>query len=95
MPATLIAPVRLRLEDLQVTSYATSAEAAVIDPYCCTGCDSGCGIIPTGGGCESGGGELTDVKECCCTGCDSGCGINPTAGGCESGGGDTGKDVCW
>jgi hypothetical protein len=26
-------------------------------PKCCTGCDSGCGIIPTGGGCESGAGD--------------------------------------
>jgi hypothetical protein len=94
MTTTLIAPIRLRLEDLEVSSYATTYEAAAIDPYCCTGCDSGCGIIPTGGGCESGGGA-TDARECCCTGCDSGCGINPTAGGCESAGEETGKDVCW
>ncbi len=94
MTATLTAPIRLRLEDLEVASYATTYQAAASDPYCCTGCDSGCGIIPTGGGCESAGGA-TDVKECCCTGCDSGCGINPTEGGCESAGGDTGKDVCW
>lgn len=94
MTATLTAPIRLRLEDLEVASYATSVEAAAIDPYCCTGCDSGCGIIATGGGCESGGG-YTDPKECCCTGCDSGCGIIPTGDGCESAGGDTGEGVCW
>jgi hypothetical protein len=93
MSATLTAPIRLRLEDLEVSSYATTYEAAAAEPYCCTGCDSGCGIIPTGGGCESAG--ATYDKECCCTGCDSGCGINPTAGGCESAGAETGEGVCW
>lgn len=57
MTATLTAPIRLRLEDLEVASYATTYEAAAIDPYCCTGCDSGCGINPTEGGCESAGAE--------------------------------------
>jgi hypothetical protein len=96
MSATLIAPTRLRLEDLEVTSYATTYEAAAIDPYCCTGCDSGCGINPTAGGCESGA-TATQDKLCayCCTGCDSGCGIIPTGGGCESAGGETGEGVCW
>ena len=57
MTTTLTAPARLRLEDLVVTSYSTTVEAAAIDPYCCTGCDSGCGINPTAGGCESAGEE--------------------------------------
>ena len=50
--------MKLRVEDLKVTSFKT--ESAVvkpidIDPFCCTGCDSGCGIFPTAGGCQSGG----------------------------------------
>jgi hypothetical protein len=42
--------------DLTVDSFPTSE--AAIEPgggYCCTGCASGCGYIPTGLGCESGG----------------------------------------
>jgi hypothetical protein len=70
MTATLTAPIRLRIEDLEVSSYATTSEAAAIQPAwtdpqecCCTGCDSGCGIIPTGGGCES---ADTDTGEGVC-----------------------------
>lgn len=53
---------RLKIEDLDVASFAISSEALaasqkpIIDIYCCTGCASGCGINPTAGGCESGGG---------------------------------------
>ena len=54
--------MKLRIEDLKVSSFRTEAAAVSpiaqpIDPFCCTGCDSGCGINPTAGGCESGGGE--------------------------------------
>ena len=50
---------RLDFNKLEVESFETSASfaAAPANTYefgcCCTGCDSGCGIIPTGGGCES------------------------------------------
>ena len=52
-------PIRLDVEDIQVSSYAIS-DSALIAPidgggYCCTGCVSGCGINPTAGYCESGG----------------------------------------
>lgn len=59
-------PIRLDIEDLQVSSYSTD-ERAVISPiggYCCTGCVSGCGINPTAGYCESGGGALTADYRC-------------------------------
>ncbi len=56
-------PVRLNVEDLQVDSYQTDAAISPIDPFCCTGCDSGCGINPTAGGCQSGGGD-TGAKAC-------------------------------
>ncbi len=57
-------PIRLDLEDLQVTSYATDSDAALspIDGGCCTGCVSGCGINPTAGYCESGG--ASSVRNC-------------------------------
>lgn len=54
--------MKLRIEDLKVASFRTEAAAVspigkpIYDPFCCTGCDSGCGINPTAGGCESGGG---------------------------------------
>jgi hypothetical protein len=53
-------PIRLDVEDLQVSSYSTSGDFEAIAPigpggYCCTGCVSGCGINPTAGGCASGG----------------------------------------
>jgi hypothetical protein len=54
-------PIRLNIEDLEVSSYATGdAAIAPIGPggYCCTGCVSGCGINPTAGGCASGGGVI-------------------------------------
>ncbi|HYW12282.1 MAG TPA: hypothetical protein VE871_09995 [Longimicrobium sp.] len=59
--------MKLKVEDLKVTSfrtesYAVSPIAKPFDPFCCTGCDSGCGINPTAGGCESGGGaEIGDA----------------------------------
>lgn len=43
----------LNPEDLRVESFATSSEADLTYPICCTGCDSGCGINPTAGHCES------------------------------------------
>lgn len=55
--------MKLRVEDLKVASFTTEAAATspiIADPFCCTGCDSGCGINPTAGGCESGGGETKD-----------------------------------
>jgi hypothetical protein len=50
-------PIRLNVEDLQVDSYEPEAAAPIIGGggFCCTGCDSGCGINPTAGGCQSGG----------------------------------------
>jgi hypothetical protein len=50
----------LNPEDLNVESFPTMDSTMSIDTgggYCCTGCDSGCGINPTGGGCESGSGQ--------------------------------------
>jgi hypothetical protein len=47
----------LNPEDLNVDSFPTADSASSIGTgggYCCTGCDSGCGFNPTGGGCESG-----------------------------------------
>lgn len=43
---------KLNPESLRVQSFATTYAS---DPYpiCCTGCDSGCGINPTAGGCQS------------------------------------------
>ncbi len=59
-------PIRLDVDDLQVTSYATQRDVAIspIDGggWCCTGCDSGCGINPTAGYCESGG--ASSVPDC-------------------------------
>lgn len=60
---------KLDLNDLTVTSFSTSEPSnalvaqqpkiAIGDPFCCTGCVSGCGINPTAGGCASGGGDRT------------------------------------
>jgi len=66
-------PIRLDVDDLQVTSYATGpgtgleAGGDVLAPigpggYCCTGCVSGCGINPTAGYCESGGGDSGVIR---------------------------------
>lgn len=48
-------PMKLDPESLQVSTFPTSSEK--IGPggtiFCCTGCDSGCGINPTAGGCDS------------------------------------------
>jgi hypothetical protein len=56
-------PIRLDVEDLQVTSYAVEERSiSPIGGYCCTGCVSGCGINPTAGYCESGGGATADYK---------------------------------
>jgi hypothetical protein len=58
-----INPIRLDIEDIQVSSYATSDSIAPIDGgACCTGCVSGCGINPTAGYCESGG--ASSVPNC-------------------------------
>jgi len=57
---------KLDVTSLDVTSFEIprsglqqsqddGAVAVADEAWCCTGCDSGCGIIPTGGGCESGG----------------------------------------
>jgi hypothetical protein len=59
--------MKLRIEDLKISSFRTEAAAVQpidkpFDPFCCTGCDSGCGINPTAGGCESGGGDDTKVN---------------------------------
>lgn len=52
---------KLNIEELRVVSFTTESKTiAPIDPFCCTGCDSGCGINPTASGCESGGGETKD-----------------------------------
>jgi hypothetical protein len=59
----------LDLTSLDVTSFEiptvqqTQAGAAMVagGGWCCTGCDSGCGINPTAGGCESGG-ETYDAE---------------------------------
>ncbi|HSU15678.1 hypothetical protein [Longimicrobium sp.] len=51
----------LNPEDLTVESFATSEATMSIGTgggFCCTGCDSGCGINPTGGGCESASGQI-------------------------------------
>lgn len=57
-------PIRLSVEDLQVSSYAVEGDATIspIGGYCCTGCVSGCGINPTAGYCESGGGLSNDYR---------------------------------
>lgn len=54
--------MRLNPEQLQVESYSMSASEPVFDPFCCTGCDSGCGINPTAGYCESGGGKTGEPE---------------------------------
>lgn len=51
---------RLNPEDLRVSSFSLVPDdsfSASILPDCCTGCDSGCGIRPTNGGCESESGQ--------------------------------------
>ena len=62
-----MARTRLNVSDLAVTSFEIAAPSlsaapqgdgmanAVGGDWCCTGCDSGCGIFPTAGGCQSGG----------------------------------------
>ncbi|HYH78600.1 MAG TPA: hypothetical protein VEX86_02360 [Longimicrobium sp.] len=42
----------LNPDDLKVESF-TTASAVPGGGFCCTGCDSGCGIYPTNGGCQS------------------------------------------
>lgn len=55
---------KLNPEDLQVSSFETQAQlASGGDPFCCTGCVSGCGINPTASGCDSGGGDIFTVKQ--------------------------------
>lgn len=57
---------RLDVTSLDVTSFEIPqagvsapnfavAKVGPVIPWCCTGCDSGCGIFPTAGGCVSGG----------------------------------------
>lgn len=62
---------KLDLGSLQVTSFSTGglAAAQAIDTYefckCCTGCDSGCGIVYTAGCEDSGtGGGDTEAPAC-------------------------------
>ena len=58
-----MARTRLDVTSLEVTSFETqnaSLQTSEDDsdgfvPWCCTGCDSGCGIFPTAGGCVSAG----------------------------------------
>ncbi|HSU15679.1 MAG TPA: hypothetical protein VLK66_16340 [Longimicrobium sp.] len=48
-------------DDLRVESFSTTGDAASISQPiggCCTGCVSGCGYNPTGGGCESASGQI-------------------------------------
>lgn len=46
--------MRLDPESLQVSTFETSERIGTGGTiFCCTGCDSGCGINPTAGGCES------------------------------------------
>ena len=50
---------KLSLESLEVSTFETEPSGALApggDIFCCSGCVSGCGINPTAGGCESGGG---------------------------------------
>lgn len=48
--------MRLDPENLNVSTFETeSMRLPGGGGYCCTGCDSGCGINPTAGGCDSGG----------------------------------------
>lgn len=58
----------LNLDSLVVASFSTVSGTGTIigktlpDLFCCTGCDSGCGINPTALGCESGGGDRTILQ---------------------------------
>jgi len=55
----------LNPDELVVESYPTLNSNLAISPgggFCCTGCTSGCGINPTAGGCESGGGGYTTIE---------------------------------
>ena len=54
-----MARMKLSTEALQVSTFEPVAYEPISDPRCCTGCVSGCGINPTAGGCESGGGDGT------------------------------------
>ena len=51
----------LDINSLQVESFDTSVQS-IADPFCCTGCVSGCGINPTAGGCPSSEEEFTVVN---------------------------------
>ena len=55
----------LNPEDLKVETFQTGATTNAIggDPFCCTGCTSGCGINPTAGGCESKSGDVVCPDE--------------------------------
>jgi hypothetical protein len=60
----------LNPDDLQVESFTTSSTTTrstltVADGgLCCTGCDSGCGIYPTNGTCESASDHGSDDGYC-------------------------------
>jgi hypothetical protein len=58
--------IKLDLDSLDVRSFDTAGpnllaaaqtadEFTMPDPFCCTGCWSGCGYFPTASSCESGG----------------------------------------
>lgn len=48
---------------LNVQSFSTTDQSEIGGGTigCCTGCVSGCGINPTAGGCQSGGGTTYEV----------------------------------
>jgi len=50
----------LNPDDVNVESFPTTDSASSIGGGgdCCTGCVSGCGFNPTGGGCESASGQV-------------------------------------
>ena len=61
-----MARARLNVTDLTVSSFEIPAPSSSLQQgdgmanvggggFCCTGCDSGCGIFPTAGGCQSAG----------------------------------------
>ena len=52
-------PTRLDPDQLTVSTFEPdpALSTSSSDPFCCTGCVSGCGIRPTAGYCESGGGD--------------------------------------
>lgn len=58
----------LNPDDLQVESFTTTTTRSTLPGgnlgLCCTGCDSGCGIYPTNGTCESASDHGSDDGYC-------------------------------